>query len=433
MRSLQSGVELIYDVCVIGSGMTGMAATLFAANRGLTTLQVGSAGEILFASGLLDLLGVHPIEKKKIWRDPWAGITAVARDFPQHPYARINQADIRAAFEELLAFLDDKGLAYNCSKRRNQEVVTSMGTTKLSYCLPRTMWNGAEAFRKKTPCLVVDFRGLKGFSACQIAQTLTDKWPNMRTRHIEFPGLQALSEIYPERLARRLEVRQNRENLAHVIRPHLKKAGIVGFPAMLGINGSLEVMADLEERLGLPVFEIPTMPPSAAGLRLKETFEQHLPSKGVHLTSNKQVLNVRRDKKGYFMLDIGNTEKERRARSRAVVLSTGRFIGRGLHAGRNGVRETLFNLPVAQPESRAFWHRQDFLDPRGHPINRAGLEVDDYFRPLNRNGRPAFENLYAAGSILAHHDWMRMKCGSGVAIATAYAAVNTLLKSGFLT
>jgi glycerol-3-phosphate dehydrogenase subunit B len=31
--------------------------------------------------------------------------------------------------------------------------------------------------------------------------------------------------------------------------------------------------------------------------------------------------------------------------------------------------------------------------------------------------------LFAAGSILAHQDWMRMKCGSGLAIATAYAAV----------
>jgi glycerol-3-phosphate dehydrogenase subunit B len=46
---------------------------------------------------------------------------------------------------------------------------------------------------------------------------------------------------------------------------------------------------------------------------------------------------------------------------------------------------------------------------------------------LDRKGRTASENLYAAGSILAHHDWMRMKCGSGLAIATAYAAVNALV------
>jgi len=52
---------------------------------------------------------------------------------------------------------------------------------------------------------------------------------------------------------------------------------------------------------------------------------------------------------------------------------------------------------------------------------------------LDRHGQTAFENLFAAGSILAHQDWMRMKCGSGLAIATAYAAVRSLLKKSSLT
>ena len=47
------------DLCVIGTGLAGMAATLFAATRGLSVVQAGHTGEIIFASGLLDLLGVH--------------------------------------------------------------------------------------------------------------------------------------------------------------------------------------------------------------------------------------------------------------------------------------------------------------------------------------------------------------------------------------
>ena len=46
----------------------------------------------------------------------------------------------------------------------------------------------------------------------------------------------------------------------------------------------------------------------------------------------------------------------------------------------------------------------------------------------HRSDRPAFKLLFVAGSILAHQDWMRMKCGSGLAIATAYGAVNAFLK-----
>jgi glycerol-3-phosphate dehydrogenase subunit B len=416
-----------YDLCIIGAGMTGMAAALFAANRGFSVLQIGGAGEILFASGLLDLLGVHPIEQQKTWRDPWAGIRALTRDLPRHPYARVKIAAIRAAFDELIAFLNAKGLIYKQHRRRNQEVVTSMGTTKLTYCVPLTMWHGATALRNKTPCLVIDFRGLKGFSACQIAQTLAGRWPDIRTLQVDFPGMEALSEVYPERLARALETVPNRANLARTIRPYVKPAGVVGLPPILGIHRSQEVMSDLADRIGVPLFEIPTMPPSVAGLRLKETFEQHLPSAGVHLVSHKQVLKVRRSKGEIFVLEVGSTEKELTFRSQGVVLATGRFIGQGLHADRSKIRETLLNLPVLQPQHRAQWHRLDFLDPRGHPINQAGLEVDADFRPLNRNGEPAFENLFAAGSILAHHDWMRMKCGSGLAIATAYAAVNAFV------
>jgi glycerol-3-phosphate dehydrogenase subunit B len=69
------------------------------------------------------------------------------------------------------------------------------------------------------------------------------------------------------------------------------------------------------------------------------------------------------------------------------------------------------------------------LDPAGHAIDKAGLEVDDNFQPLTVSGRPAFKNLYDSGSILAYSDWIRMKCGSGVAIATAQAAVNSYLRN----
>jgi len=64
----------------------------------------------------------------------------------------------------------------------------------------------------------------------------------------------------------------------------------------------------------------------------------------------------------------------------------------------------------------------------GHGINKAGLETDDNFRPLGTSGKPVFQNLFAAGSILAHNDWKRMKCGSGIAVATAYGAVNSFKK-----
>jgi glycerol-3-phosphate dehydrogenase subunit B len=112
-----------------------------------------------------------------------------------------------------------------------------------------------------------------------------------------------------------------------------------------------------------------------------------------------------------------------RITARSAIMCSGRFFGKGLHADRHGIRETIFDLPVVQPKDRAAWHHKDLLHLEGHPINRAGVAVDGQFHPVDSNGQMLYPNLFAAGSILAHQDWKRQKCGSGLAIATAYGAV----------
>jgi glycerol-3-phosphate dehydrogenase subunit B len=415
---------------VIGTGMAGMAATLFAAHRGLNVVQVGRSGEVIFASGLLDLLGVHPVAAKKMWHNPWAGMRALVRDCPRHPYARIQTDDIKAGLKEFLAFLDGAGLAYHRHVGRNVEILTSTGTAKLTHGVPETMWPGVEALKEKKSCLLIEFRGLKGFSARQITQVQKERWPDLRTARIDFPEMEGFSEVYTERMARALESSRYRRKLAVAVKAHLTGAKTVGLPAVMGISNSRQVASDLAERIGADLFEIPGMPPSVPGLRLKEAFERGLPLLGVTLFSQKQVFDVSHKKGRGFVLGIGRAEVEQTIQSKGVVLASGRFIGGGLYAGRDRIRETLFNLPINQPADRRDWHRKGFLDSRGHPINSTGLEVDDLFRPLGKKNRPVFEALFAAGSILAHQDWIRMKCGSGLAIATAFAAVDAFLKTG---
>jgi glycerol-3-phosphate dehydrogenase subunit B len=414
---------LTCDLCVVGSGMAGMSAALFAASRGLATVLVGRTGEIIFATGLLDLMGVHPLETGRLWNDPWAGIDALVRDLPRHPYGRVPRGTIRAAFQEILEFFESQGLSYTGFPERNAAVLTSVGTVKITYRVPRTMWNGVTARHSQKPCLLVDLQGFKGFSARQIVSTAASAWPGLRTVKVVFPGANPEAEVFAERLARALEMEAQREQWAATLKRHLQGAAAVGVPAILGIARSTEVMQDLERRIGCPMFEIPTMPPGVTGLRLKEAFERGLAARNVHLLLENKVFRASAFNGGGFLLEVGRMEPERSVRPAAVLLATGRFMGGGLLTDRHAVREPLFNLPVHQPERREDWHREDFLDRRGHPVNRAGLETDAFFRPTDASGRPVHPRLFAAGSILAHQDWMRMKCGSGLALATAYAAV----------
>jgi glycerol-3-phosphate dehydrogenase subunit B len=415
------------DVCVIGSGLAGMAATLFAANRKLSVAQVGHAGEIIFASGLLDLLGVHPVNEKRTWNDPFAGIDALVRDVPHHPYARLKREDIKGAFEEILTFLEQNGLRYHRRADHNSGVLTSLGNIKSTYAVPHTMWPGVKALDEKPAGLIIDIRGLKGFSARLIAASLQNEWPDLRSAQISFPDSDHLSEVYSEHMANALLLPQNREEFAQVVAPHVKTSQIIGMPAILGLYRSHEVIPHLEELIGVPLFEIPTIPPSVPGLRLKEVFERGLRPIGVQYFSLRRALKVRQPAAGRFEIHIGRGDVEHIIQSTAIILASGRFIGGGLHADRKRIRETIFDFPVYQPDNRSDWHRRNFLDARGHLINQAGLEIDDAFRPLNDSGAPAFETLFAAGSILAHNDWKRLKCGAGVAIATAFGAVNSFV------
>jgi glycerol-3-phosphate dehydrogenase subunit B len=230
-------------------------------------------------------------------------------------------------------------------------------------------------------------------------------------------------------MALSLEARENRSRLAESLQPLIKNACAVGLPAVCGMRGSHEIIADLSREIGLPFFEIPTIPPSVPGVRLKETFERGFARKRVRQLMQKRVLEVSGLAGGEFMLSIGSERREYRVQATGIVLASGRFMGGGLYGERNGIRETLFDLPVHQPANRAQWHRDALLDSWGHPISRAGLTVDHSFRPLESSGRPAFNRLFAAGSVLAYQDWVRMKCGSGLAVATAYGAVNAFLNS----
>ncbi|MBN2123653.1 MAG: FAD-binding protein, partial [Deltaproteobacteria bacterium] len=222
------------DLAVIGAGMAGMAAAVFAAHRGLSTLQVGRTGEIVLSTGFLDLLGVHPVEEGKVWEDPWAAIDALVQAVPRHPYARLGREEIRSAFKKMIAFLDRAGLRYETKAGGNALVISPLGTVKPTYGVPATMWNGVTALERKFPCLIVDFEGLRGFSSRLIAAGLGDRWPGLRGATIPFPRTGPAGEAYPEHLARALDLSETRERLVDLIQPHLGEARAVGMPAVLG-------------------------------------------------------------------------------------------------------------------------------------------------------------------------------------------------------
>ncbi len=409
------------DILVIGCGMAGMASALFAGEKGLKVVQTGRTGAIHLASGFLDIMGVYPVNPPVIRENPQDAIEKLICENPLHPYAKMEKEDIFKAVDAFVSILKKAGLSYKGYENKNIKAITPVGTTKLTFRAPMSMFKGIRAMEDKKPILFVDFHGLKGFSAKQLVENLSKSHPSLKATRISFPG--AKGEIFPEHIAISLEKPEIREKFMKFLASVLKGEKIVGFPAIMGIWETEKIIRYLENCLGMEIFEIPTMPPSIAGIRIRKACQRRLGELGVTTLYNKKVLKAGRNSDGSFIFHIGHTEVENVIKAKGAILATGRFLGKGLHADRKKIREPLFGLGVFQPEQRYLWHNKDFFDLSGHGINKAGIETDQYFRPIGKDKKPAYKNLYAAGSILAHQDWMREKSGSGIAIATAYGAV----------
>ncbi len=411
------------DILVIGAGLAGYIAAARAADLGLKTIQAGNSSALFLASGLFDLLGVFPIDSGKILTHPYSAIKQLQSDQIYHPYSKTTPDQIKKGFQFLASFLDSAELKYSRPGANNKQILTSLGTFKPTYMVPETFSKGCSLDEKNL--LIVDFKGLRGFSARQAASGLGRKKGKIHTLTIDLP--ENNGSLNPVHLARSFENQEFIQRLADKLSMFSGKADIVGLPAICGIHNSLEIVKSLEKRINMDVFEIPGMPPSIPGLRLKNTFEKKLSDLNVSFLSNAKIV-FHAMEKDHFILQAINDNFETRIKARGVILASGRFPGGGLFARRGIILETVFDLPVFQPKTREMWHQLNFFDAKGHQINQAGLETDNRFRPLDKTGKPAFENLYAAGSIIAHNDWTRLKSGTGVSCVSAYTAVNSFYK-----
>lgn len=418
--------EITCDLLIIGAGFAGMVAAARASSLGLKTVQAGNSSVLFLASGLMDLLGVYPIDSGRTLPMPGKGIDHLSAEIPGHPYSKTGYKNILESFDFLKRFLSSAGLEYQSNASENYSVLTAAGTFKPSFMVPKTFLNSGRIKQGGKRLLFVDFKGLREFSAKKMVNVLQETCPGARAVTIDIPEVSGT--LHPVHLAALFEEDLFLRDLAKKIMPFSKQTDLVGFPAVCGISNSLATMGKLEEMTGLDCFEIPGLPPSLPGLRLKNAFEKKLSQNNVLFLNNAKV-KFQAFKKHQFILNAATQNMDTRITAKGVILASGRFQGGGLHAQRKIIIEPLFNLPVFQPGKRNQWHHLDFFNPKGHAINTAGLVTDDTFRPLDRNDTPLFKRLYAVGAILAHNDWARLKSGSGVSCVTAVSAVNAFYHS----
>ena len=404
-------------VLVIGAGLAGLTAAWQTAVSGKKTRLIAKGwGATYWHAGCVDVLGYY--EQQPV-SSPAETIGQLTAECPQHPYALTGIEILAEALTALQGLCAGAGYPLHGSLERNWLLPTAVGTFRPTCLAPETMIAGD--LRQDTPMLIVGFRHFGDFYAKMVADNLAVQGITARGVMLDLPYLASLRVLTPVILAQLMEQADFRNEVVRLATPHLGEAMRIGFPAVLGLQQAMAVKADLEGQLARPIFEIPILPPSVPGMRLHHILWQAIERAGGRVQEGMLAVGAEMAEGQVTAVHTEAAARQRSHRFDQYILATGGLLGGGLVTNFEGeVREVIFNLPVAAPSSRLEWFQQEFVTKNGHPIYQAGVQVNESLQPVARNGRVLYNNLYAAGSTLAHCDVIRERSLEGVALATGY-------------
>ena len=300
---------------------------------------------------------------------------------------------------------------------------TTVGAAKPTAVVPETM--AAGDMRDDAPMLIVGFRVLRDFHASYLAD------------NIERAGVPARAVVLDRRVdgrpeansmgvSRALEDPAQRAEIAAEVARSLNGAARVGFPAAFGGEDPHGVWTDLQERLGRPVFEIPTLPPSVSGMRVFRTLRDRLRSLGGRIVINATVVGAAREGSRVTSVRATAAGREIDWRGRWIVLATGGVATGGIVLDSDWqARETALDLPV----HGAPGPREERFGPRyfgEHPFSRVGVAVDDGLRPVGPDGARVCENVLVVGATLAGAQPWKEKSGDGISLASGHRAAEII-------
>ncbi len=427
----QDSQKPILDLLVVGAGLSGLVTAWQAATKGERVRLIAKGwGSLYWHAGCIDVLGYDPADPTNPIESPAESINHLIHSRPNHPYALLGNTLIEESLTAFKILCSSEGYPFHGSVDHNWLLPSGVGAIRPTCLAPEMMVAGD--LRKKDPSLIIGFDGYYDFYPELIADNLAAQGFPATGLSLSLPVLREQKFITGRVLAELFDQLDFCDRVATEIKQLFSgksqvKPQRIGFPAVLGLENSLEAKEHLENMLGLPVFEIPTLPPSIPGIRLSRIMVSAIERLGGRVYDGMQVNSAVTSSTRVVEIQTEAASRNKSHRARNFVLATGGILGGGLRAGYDGkVTETILQLPVSTPPNRNEWFAQKFLSLSGHPIFKTGISVNRNLQPINQTGQPEYENLFVTGNLLAGSDTIQERSRDGVALATGYYLGNNV-------
>ncbi|WED24778.1 glycerol-3-phosphate dehydrogenase subunit GlpB [Vibrio sp. JC009] len=429
-----------YDVIIIGGGVAGYSAGMRCLENGLRTAIVSSGQSALhFSSGSIDLLSHSPVTGE-VMEYPLQEIEKLAEIKPNHPYAKLGTEKIAEAMAWYTKAMDRAGLPLtHLESKANHFRISTMGTLKatwLSQPYVKKLDFSFEALRNIKCIMMISLEGFRDFQP-KIAQDNLRRYAEfnrleIHTRLINITGFGQINrnpnEFRSIDISRILREEAQFQELVNQLMSVATPDDLVVIPSIMGNGDGLALLDKLRKQTGLMLHEVPTMPPSLLGIRIEDVMMRSFIKNGGSLLKGDEVLSGEVGEiNGALSISSLRTRKMAEIELTAdhYVLASGSFFSKGMVAKQNSIIEPIFNLDISETGPRASWYQKDFFTKDPHAFLSFGVETDNQLLPFI-NGKKV-TNLFCTGSVLSGYNPVAHGCGGGVAICTAYAAVDHIL------
>ena len=395
-----------FDTIIIGGGLSGLTAGLRLQQKGQKTAIISAGQNALhFSSGAFAVLADDAV-------------------LPEgHPYHKI---PVKSYLDEVIPFFASAGIPLGGDPHRNGLRLTPSGTlieARFAFRDTTLLAPGElDAFKK---VLIANVPGYLDFNTSFLADSFERKGIPARVAALDIEELTRLrtspSEMRSVNIARAAD--NVPDKVIEAVKALLKDEDLVILPQVFGLSDAA-IPARIAEGIPARVLLVGTMPPSVPGIRAQMMLKRAYENAGGTFLMGDEATAPIMDETSVKAIRTVNLD-EHLLQADNYILATGSFFSKGLASSMQKVFEPLFGLDVRYPSERTEWYDLDFFAPQAY--TGFGVETDGSFHGI-KDGR-VIGNLYAAGSVLAHCHAQQLGCGAGVAILTAFAAADNILKT----